>query len=70
MNQKQRRHEIEMMIGWIEKRGLIDYVVRQGSKYSIHLVTGYKNIGNSADTHAYLSGATDILHTIEKKEQG
>ncbi len=58
-----------MMIGWLEKRGLIDYVSRSNGKYAVYLVTGYKNIGNPADTWAYLSGATDILHTIESRNK-
>jgi len=67
MKAQQRRGEIEMMIGWLEKRGLIDYVSRSSGKYAVYLVTGYKSIGTAADTHAYLSGATDVMHTIEAK---
>ena len=58
-----------MMIGWLEQRGLIDYVSRSNGKYAVYLVTGYKNIGSSADTHVYLSGATDMLHTIESRDR-
>lgn len=68
MNQKQRRDEVEMMLGWLEKRGLIDYVVRQGSKYSIYLINGYKHIGGTVEIHPYLSGATDMMHLLEGRE--
>ena len=71
MNPRQRRIEIDMMIVWLDSAGYIDYTEKASgpTRWSIYMLNGYHHIGNAVSTHAYLSGATDIMH-IEKYGRG
>jgi len=73
MEDDQQFEEIDMMLGWLQRKNRIDYVMIQSdpARWSVYLVKGYKHIGGAKSTHAYLSGATDMMHIYEYgSEQG